>query len=235
MDNDQIHIKLEGVQSSLEILHGKAPDPIKPKAILVNGTIDAPLLFLEKRLPDLKNAHILVDREAMSILLITEENVEYFNQIKGSLKMTDEFKSWLINEGSTWNHRELALFIKLHRANFENRDMAIKLSDQLQNLKVKAEKILEDEADKKGNRKILIQQIIKEMNLPESFTILLPIFKGGKKVKLEVEIYINADDYSCALVSPDAAESVRTTRDDTIDEVLTKIKDIKPELVIMEV
>jgi hypothetical protein len=124
----------------------------------------------------------------------------------------------------------------MSRANFENRDVAIKLSDLLQNLKVKAEKEIENNNDNRGNRKILILQAIKEMNIPESFEIIIPIFKGAKKgVQIKVELYINADDYTITLVSPDAAESIRTTRDETIDNVLDAIRKIKEDLVIMEV
>src|SRR5512145_2314752 len=97
MENEQFNITLVEGQKEVTILHGEAPKPIKPKSISVSGTIDAPLRFLDKRTPELKVAHILVDREAMTIKLTVNENIELNDIIIGALKITDEFKSWKIN------------------------------------------------------------------------------------------------------------------------------------------
>lgn len=54
--------------------------PLKePKAVSISGTIDAPARWVEKRKDDIvsADAHVLVDRDHMSITLKTDENSAY--------------------------------------------------------------------------------------------------------------------------------------------------------------
>ena len=64
--------------------------PLKePKAVSISGTIDAPARWVEKRKDDIvsADAHVLVDRDHMSITLKTDENSAYSNQIVGVLTL----------------------------------------------------------------------------------------------------------------------------------------------------
>ena len=75
-----------------------------------------------------------------------------------------------------------------------------------------------------------------ESNLPKSFTLSLAIFKGTPKVPIVVEFDHYLADGECflQLVSPGANEAVEAYRDSCIDEVLGKIREIAPEIAIME-
>ena len=62
--------------------------PLKePKAVSISGTIDAPARWVEKRKDDIvsADAHVLVDRDRMTITLNTDENSAYMDQIVGTL------------------------------------------------------------------------------------------------------------------------------------------------------
>lgn len=74
-------------------------------------------------------------------------------------------------------------------------------------------------------------------NLPESFTLSIPVFKGGNKENLEVETFAKIDGRNVAfvLMSPGAEETLETLRDTAIDKELEAIKEIAPEIAIIEI
>ena len=74
-------------------------------------------------------------------------------------------------------------------------------------------------------------------NLPESFTLSIPVFKGGDKENLEVETFAKIDGRNVAfvLMSPGAEETLETLRDTAIDKELEAIKEIAPEIAIIEI
>ena len=76
-----------------------------------------------------------------------------------------------------------------------------------------------------------------ESNLPKSFTVNIPIFKGTAKQAIEVEFdhYLVNGEVLLQLVSPGANEVAEEYRDMCLDEVLAKIKNIAPQIAIMEV
>lgn len=66
----------------------------------------------------------------------------------------------------------------------------MKLVTDLQNFKAKVDKEIEQSNNNRGDRRILINQAV-EHNLPEAFTLILPIFKGTAKQTIAVEVYVN--------------------------------------------
>ena len=77
-------------------------------------------------------------------------------------------------------------------------------------------------------------KIFKHFLLTEMLNI--PIFKGMPAESLEVETFakINGRDVSFILLSPNANSTLESIRDSVIDEELVKIKELCPELVIIE-
>lgn len=76
-----------------------------------------------------------------------------------------------------------------------------------------------------------------ESNLPKSFTVNMAIFKGTAKQPIEIEFdhYLTNGEVFLQLVLPGANEVMESYRDKCIDEVLDKIKDIAPDIAILEV
>lgn len=210
--------------------------PLKePKYVSINGTIDAPARWVEKRKDDIvsADAHILVDRDSMTITLNTDENNFYSDQIVGTLTLSTEMQEFGINTGEYMSCFDMADRIKQLRTYFETQQDAMKLVTELRSFKAKIDKELELSDDKRGNQTIMRAQTV-ESNLPKSFKVNMPIFKGTEKRTFEVEVEINPNDLSCTLVSPDAHDIVVQERDNQMDAVLGRIGDAAPNIVIIE-
>lgn len=210
--------------------------PLKePKYVSIHGTIDAPARWVEKRKDDIvsADAHILVDRDHMTITLNTDENNFYSDQIVGTLTLSTEMQEFGINTGEYMSCFDMADRIKQLRTYFETQQEAMKLVTELRSFKAKIDKELELSDDKRGNQTIMRAQTV-ESNLPKSFKVNMPIFKGTEKRTFEVEVEINPNDLSCTLVSPDAHDIVVQERDNQMDAVLGRIGDAAPNIVIIE-
>lgn len=210
--------------------------PLKePKYVSIHGTIDAPARWVEKRKDDIvsADAHILVDRDHMTITLNTDENNFYSDQIVGTLTLSTEMQEFGINTGEYMSCFDMADRIKQLRTYFETQQEAMKLVTELRNFKAKIDKELEMNDDKRGNQMIFKAQTV-ESNLPKSFKVNMPIFKGTGKRTFEVEVEINPNDLSCTLVSPDAHDIVVQERDSQMDGVLVRIAEAAQNIVIIE-
>nr|WP_320022065.1 hypothetical protein [uncultured Draconibacterium sp.] len=180
-------------------------------------------------------AHVVINREKMTIcLVINEINPLLKGDVQGKLELHPDFKQWEINTGGSWDHEELAEFIKMNRSCFAEKKEAMKLSAGLKNLRVNVEKEVEKQNDNRGNYRAMAVQKVKEMSIPAEFSLQVPIFKGQSKISFNVEIYIDPHNYKISLVSPDANDAVADVRDNIIDEQKQKIIDLAPELVIIE-
>ena len=73
-------------------------------------------------------------------------------------------------------------------------------------------------------------------NLPKSFTVKIPIFKGPEKTTFDVEFdhYLTDGEVFLQLVSPGAKEISDEWRDTAIDRVLNEIRGIAPDIAILE-
>lgn len=217
------------------IRFGEALPLKEPKAVNIDGTIDAPARWVEKRKDDIKqaDAHIIVDRDHMSITLNIDENSAYSDQITGTLTLSSEMQEFGINTGEYMSCFDMSDRIKQLRTYFETQQEAMKLVTELRSFKAKIDKELELSDDKRGNQTIMRAQTV-ESNLPKSFKVNMPIFKGTEKRTFEVEVEINPNDLSCTLVSPDAHDIVVQERDSQMDGVLVRIAEAAPNIVIIE-
>lgn len=232
-ENIKIEVK-EGVQ--MLVIREDAPAIVHDKNVIsVTGVIDSALRYIEKRLSriDQLSAMIFINRDQLKISLIVDEENHYRATVSGSMKINPDFIKFKINTGESRNTHELAEFIKMNRSFFDSRDAAMNLVTKLRNFTAKVEKELENSINQKGDRKVLVSQVV-ESNIPESFSLSIPLIQGGKKEKIIVEVVVAPNDYSCTLVSPDAKETLDYLRDTIIDEQIQAIKAIAPEIVMIE-
>lgn len=241
MDSKQIVETIQGLASALvgqplEIRTGAAVELHEPEKVNIDGVIDAPYKWLEKKVDDTvqHNAHILVNREEMFITLITEESSYYKNRITGHLDTSAEFKEFGINSGKYVNGVQMSDFIRMHRSYFDSRDTAMKLVTQLRNFKATVNKDLEESQDTRGNKSVALRQAV-ESNLPPAFGITIPLFRGGKKVTFSVEVDIDPDTLEMTLNSPDAQDMIDASRDKIMDKVIEDISNIAPNIAIIEI
>lgn len=231
---NEIKVTVENEVKELIIRKGEALTPKEPRRVSIVGTIDAPRLFLEKRKIDPLTAHLLVDRENTSLVLMIDETNPYFTKIAGTIQISEEFSEWGINTGKEWTTFELADFIKLRRTCFSDQVEAARLVADLRAFKARVNKELEDVDDKRGNRDFVRRQKV-DSNLPNQFTLSIRIFKDIGTVKFPVEVAVNADTFACQLVSPVASDIQRELIESLINHEINEIKNLYPELVIIHV
>lgn len=211
-----------------------------PESINVSGVISTPLDWLEKRVGtiDQLKANIQVDREKMQITLTTDERDGYLkSKIVGTVAFTDTYEDFGINNSQVgWLPAKLGQFLRLNRGVFEDRQECMKLVSLLKNFTAKAKAEIQKQRDPSGSTADVYRQEV-ESNLPKSFTVHIAIFKGTAKEAIEVEFdhYLKDGDVFLQLVSPGANELTESYRDQCIDDVLNKIREIAPDIAILEV
>lgn len=212
-----------------------------PLKLSIKGVIGSVSEFLSKRKDqedqiNQKRCHILVNREKISIELIFNENDEYqTGSIKGTLEEHPKYKEFGINSGKVWTPTELGMFFKMNRSFFPDKAENMKLVTELMNFTAKVNSSIERSAKENGDRTDNFAQTVNS-NLPASFTLTIPIFKGTTAESLEVETFaqVNGRDIAFVLLSPAANQTMEDIRDKVIDEQLQKISDNCPDIAIIE-
>lgn len=216
-------------------------DPKPPVKIDLAGVIDAPVEFLSKRVSEAdqinpKRCHVLVDREKVSITLITAENDEYeTGMVTGRLSQHPKFAEFGINAGKGWEPTELGQFFKMNRSFFPDKTANMKLVTELKNFEANVATKIERQKSEKGDFKDNYSGVVMS-NLPEAFTVQLPIFKGMPAETIEVEFYasVNGREVTLQLISPGACQLLEDLRDRVIDEQIEQIRGLSPEIAIIE-
>lgn len=222
--------------AELTIREGDAPKVERQLDVIISGVIDSPVKYLKKRfgIIDALKTHVLVDRDKNSIWLKIDEHNPLLNHIKGSLMVHPMFSKFGINNGDYRTPEELADFFKMNRSFFESEEFAMKLVSTLKNFKAKVKQEVERANDDRGNT-LLHQERAVESNLPSSFNLVLPLFKGFDKVSFEVEVYIHPHNLTCTLVSPVANVLIEQIKDSIFDSVIQDIRDVNDDIVIIEI
>jgi hypothetical protein len=235
----------DGKPSELIIREGKAPDmlpilpPIKQS---ITGTIEAVVEFLKRRkpVPDQINidlCHILVNRDTISIqLIINESDPNTKGTITGKLAEHPKYIEFGVNQKKGWDPNELGQFFKMNRFFFADKSENMKIVSDLKNFSAKVESVIEKQKGDKGDFKDNYSGVVMS-NLPGTFKLNLPIFKGQKAEEIEVEFYasVNGREVALQLVSPGANQLLEDIRNSVIDEQIKLIREIAPEIVIIEV
>ena len=186
-----------GAPIEVVLREGKAPvalDPKEPERVVINGTIDAPIRWLEKRveLINQKATNIIVNRDKMRIALTIDETSYYQTEINGILQASKEMQEFGINVEKKWEPIKLSKFIKMHRAFFTDKSQNMMLVSTLKNFKAKVNQDIERSKEENGSKVDNYSQVV-DSNLPKSFKLNIPLFKGFACEEIEVEIYADVD------------------------------------------
>jgi hypothetical protein len=219
----------------------KVLDPKPPVKINLMGIIGVPVEFLTKRLSepdqiDPKRCHVIVDREKITLTLVMNENDEYSRGIvTGVLEEHPKFREFGINSNKLWTPTELGMFFKMNRSFFPDKNVNMKLVTDLMNFTATVNNRIEKVVKEGGDRTDNFMQAVNS-NLPQSFMLSIPVFKGMSPENLEVEIFakINGREISLALFSPAASQILEEIRDRAIDFQVNAIRDLSPEIAIIE-
>lgn len=230
-----------GTPIEVVVREGKAAEQLpnhEPMRVTISGTIDTVSRWLEKKveLIDQRRAYISVSRDDMSISLTDRENDYYSNSISGSLELSKEMREFGINQERRWDPIKLSQFLKMHRAFFRDKASNMGLVSILKNFKAKVNQDIERSKEENGSKTDNYSQVV-DSNLPKSFKLNIPLFKGFTCEEIEVEIYADVDgrDVSLSLVSAGANEAIEEYKNRVIDGEIEAIKGIAPDIVIVEV
>ena len=230
-----------GTPIEVVLREGEAPvvlDPKEPERVVISGTIDTPFRWLEKRIEliNQKASNIIVNRDVMGIALTVDETNYYQSDIRGELKTSKEMMEFGINTEKKWEPIKLSKFLKMHRAFFTDKSQNMMLVSTLKSFKAKVNQDIERSKEENGSKVDNYSQVV-DSNLPKSFKLNIPLFKGFACEEIEVEIYADVDgrDVSLSLVSAGANEAIEEYKNKVIDEQLEQIRQIAPDIVIIEV
>ena len=214
---------------------------LEPEKVNISGTITSILSFLEKRWGcegqiDHEHTHIIVDRDNLSMTLVANEtDARNKMVVAGKLQLSRQFLAFHINDGFAWEPIALSQFIKMNRSYFADRDTNMKLVSVFKNFKAKVNTDYERDRKENGSFTDNYSQIV-DSNMPDRFSVVLPIFKGTAAKTVEIETYATIDghDVTVQLMSPSAQQVVDETLDAIIDEQIAAIKEIAPEIPFIE-
>lgn len=231
-----------------EINHVKEDLPIlEPKKVNLGGTITAPFVFLQKRWnavyePDVDTqidhirTHVIVDRDNLKLTLVCNEDDERnIMTVTGRIQLSRQFKAFGVNMDVQFEPEGLANFFRINRSYFKDRAENMALVTNLKAFRAKIETEVEREKKDNGSVTDIYKKVVNS-NLPASFKVCIPIYKGAAPEEIEIEVIatVNGRDVALELISPDAASIVEEVRDRLIDEQINLIKEFAPEIPIIE-
>lgn len=262
MENEKLQLNFAEGQQVAEVVIREVSrvnelDVKPPVKVDISGTIGAPLEFLSRRFGhsehgyaienpskadvmmshfDPTRCHVLINREKVTILLVIDEHDEYKRgTVLGTLELHPKFKEFGINQPKVWHPNDLGQFMKMNRAFFPDKGKNMSLVSELKNFEARVDSIIQKQKEDKGSFADNYSGVVTS-NLPDLFTVELPVFKGYAKEMIEVEFYatVSGREVMLQLVSPAATELFETLRDKCIDEQIEKIREIAPNMVIIE-
>lgn len=226
-NNIKVELK-EG--NELFVRTGKAPDLLpepKPVALKIDGQISAPAEFFAKREEEInvKNAHVIVNKDKGTIILVVGDHNELAHTIKGEVEESKALKDLKLGHVFA-DMRSVSNHIKKLRRYFEDKEKNMTLVSELRNFKAKVEKSIEESSDDRGNKSYHFDLVI-DTKMPKDFVISLPILKGFEPKKIEVEICIQSTDAGIKawLESLDSEEIYAEMVEEKIAEQLPTFQD----------
>lgn len=240
ISNDEVvkkHIKsLPGHISELIIREGRALEIENPKDVKIEGSITAPATFIKERHADFeKNKnHVLIDKEKGTISLTLNEDFPFNGySISGSIRIGNKFKSLGINTDISYTPEELSKKLKLLRSIFDSKAEHASIVNSLRCIKAKLKQDIDAKDDSRGNSSVNFTQVL-DSNIPEKFSLTLPLIEGEEPKKFDVNVFIEGNSYNelkCYLESIDAADMI----EESFKEILEReVKILKEYAVVME-
>lgn len=218
----------EGENVQVVWLDGKAPTQHNPEPVSISGTITAPSSFIEKRrsvFESLKSHCMVSKTDGVIQLIVNEQSVVNKFTITGKIAIGKKFLELGINSDKSYEPKQLAKKFKMLRSIFESRGEHTSIIATLNNLKAKIQREIEDSDDKRGNTNISFKQTVTS-NMPESFTLSLPLIEGEEAEKIEVAVILEASggDILCFLESVEGQEKIDQITEKLVDEEVSKIE-----------
>ena len=227
-ENNLVEKMIEAGVKEVVIRKGEALQLFPKKLVKINGAIDAPSRFVEARSSEFNTlkSHTLIDRDNKKITLIVNEDSNTDNIIvEGVIEVAKDFVNLGINQSKGYSPAELSQKLKMLRSFFPSKGEHAIIVSTLRNLKAKVKADLDKMDDQRGNVTQNFTQAV-ESNMPEQFTMEMPLIKGGINYSFPVMILLEVsnNEITCFLESVDAQEIMDNVSSVKIDEEIEKIK-----------
>lgn len=204
---ENLTLKVDGSTSEIIFREGDALPPIAPKKIVIAGDIKTISSFITKRVspfdgdnmglqsinPD--RALVTVDKEKLTIFLQLDPENEYGTEVIAKLAFTPELEQFFINKNKLFNREELIKLIRFNKIWFPDAEAHDKLLKAYQAFTATVNANIGKTSDTRGNVDNTYKKTV-ETNVPDSFVLNIPIFKGMEKRRFRVEIAMDSTDAS---------------------------------------
>ena len=119
--------------------------------------------------------------------------------IVGSIQLSRQFKGFHINDGELWKPVQLGDFFRLNRSYFETKEKNMELVNLLKSFSAKVQTTIKKEFSDNGSVTNNYEKAV-DSNLPSSFVINVPIFKGAEPEKLSIETVAHVEGNMACLL-----------------------------------
>lgn len=188
---------------------GSAAPVEMPEIIKIEGDINTIKSFVEKRYGVVDEAKealglqyinadraiITVDKEKFEILLELDPENPRGASVKGKLSLAPELLKFCINTGKGFTREELVKLIRFNKMWFSNREQADGLEKAYMAFSAEINANIGKESDTRGNVNNSYKKTV-TTNIPESFILNVPVFKGQERRQFRVDIVIETTDAS---------------------------------------
>lgn len=233
-----VTLKIEPTQPGvLTILEGEALEQKHPEKIKLSGNIESVKNFLDKRYKDQKGkslqevdkekAVVIVDETNMSIQLLLDPENFFGLEVLAKLELTNEIKQFHINDNKEFNREAMIKLLKYNKRFFADPLKYEALLESYMKLNLSGNTQIKSESDDRGNKDVQFKKQISSQNIPQNFTLEMPIFKGQKVIKFQVEICIDVKEMSVSFwfESVELVELIEMYKKEIFDEQLKSCQD----------
>ena len=172
--------------------------------VTIAGVLNSPTKYFQKRKDRLieKTCHLLVNREKQWIKLVVNEEDKHGAEIIGTLETSSYIKRMFINEDKQFNLTDMAQMLKKNIMFFADKStesgesICLALVAALRNFSATINTSVADKSNDRGEMQKLFDRSVQNHNIPESFVLKIPVFKGATESEFKVEICFQVRDAS---------------------------------------
>jgi hypothetical protein len=223
-----IPVAFENGNNVATLLEGKAPDPINPKPLTIQGTLTAARDYHKSRVSQLQDeathtsqginfsddaCRLEIDKEERCVNLLIDENTQREIIVIGSAKLSSVFEDLNINNPDKpyTSPKALRDALARHKTVFTDQTNYRAFLKNLENFRVSIAKVIDEKNDRKGNSSssVVVQA---ESDITLEFDISTPVHVGMPKSQIKIEIETqerngNIDYYLTSFELPNLIEA----------------------------
>ena len=225
--------------SALTIREGKALEEKHPEKLNLTGRIESVRQYLDARKGteqapgrlqhiDKDLAVILINEEELSITLHADPNNFFGTIVTGRMQHNADLTGFQINKEHKFSRESLVKLLTFSRRFFNDAVEWENVLNAVRRLKVSSTSDISQDTDNRGNKEMIFKKSVDSANIPNSFTLLIPIFKGQIPRKFSVDLCLEVTDAGVKfyLESVELVELTEQDRKDIINKELASYTDM---------